>query len=62
MTRDETQVLTEKYHGQVTPAFVRDCHRLASGEPVAYVIGHQPFLDLTLYLDSHPLIPRPETK
>lgn len=31
-------------------------------EPLAYKIGDQPFLGLTIYLDSHPLIPRPETE
>lgn len=31
-------------------------------EPIAYKIGDQPFLGLTIYLDSHPLIPRPETE
>jgi len=31
-------------------------------EPLAYTIGDQPFLGLTIYLDSHPLIPRPETE
>ncbi len=36
----------------------------ASGadEPLAYQIGDQPFLGLTIYLDSQPLIPRPETE
>jgi len=62
MTRDELWLLREKYDGVMTPAFEADRHRLASGEPVAYVIGHQPFLGLTIYLDSHPLIPRPETE
>ncbi|MFA6278648.1 MAG: HemK family protein methyltransferase [Candidatus Paceibacterota bacterium] len=31
-------------------------------EPLAYQIGDQPFLGLTIYLDSQPLIPRPETE
>ena len=31
-------------------------------EPLAYQIGDQPFLGLTIHLDSHPLIPRPETE
>lgn len=31
-------------------------------EPLAYQIGDQPFLGLTIYLDSRPLIPRPETE
>ena len=62
MTRDEQWLLEEKYGGFVNTHFEEDCRRLAAGEPVAYVIGHQPFLGLTIYLDSHPLIPRPETE
>ena len=31
-------------------------------EPLAYIIGDQPFLGLKIYLDSRPLIPRAETE
>ena len=56
MTRDERLLLDEKYGGLRTPAYEADRERLA------YVIGWQPFLGLKIYLDSKPLIPRPETE
>jgi release factor glutamine methyltransferase len=36
--------------------------RLKRGEPVAYLIGHTTFLDLTLKVNPHVLIPRQETE
>jgi len=36
--------------------------RLENHEPLQYVIGHAPFLDLRLITDSRALIPRPETE
>lgn len=60
--QDEIWLLEEKYEGVVSNAFVADCARLASGEPLAYVIGWTPFLNARIYLDSKPLIPRPETE
>ena len=62
MTRDERWLLEEKYGGRRAAAFEEDRRRLARGEPVAYVIGFQPFLGLSVHLDSRPLIPRPETE
>ncbi len=62
MTRDEMWLLEEKFGGMPSADFERDCERLKRGEPLAYVIGHIPFLNTTIYLDSHPLIPRPETE
>jgi len=71
-SREERQLLEEKYDGHTSKAFERDCNRLACGEPIAYVIGWQPFLGLKIFLDSpcsaeasqgtRPFIPRPETE
>lgn len=55
-------LLAEKYNGEKTEGFFTDCARLTSGEPLAYIIGHIPFLGTTIYLDSRPLIPRIETE
>jgi release factor glutamine methyltransferase len=62
MTQDEEWLLEEKYNGQKTEGFLADCQRLNNGEPLAYIIGSIPFLHTTIYLDSHPLIPRTETE
>lgn len=62
MTRDEQWLLEEKHGGKETHAFEEDRKRLALGEPLGFIIGWQPFLGLKIYLDSHPLIPRPETE
>ncbi|MFA5998295.1 MAG: HemK family protein methyltransferase [Candidatus Paceibacterota bacterium] len=62
MNRDEQWLLEEKYNGIATATYAADRERLAAGEPLGYVIGWQPFLGLKIYLDSKPLIPRPETE
>ncbi len=62
MNQDEEWLLNEKYLGERTEEFFADCERLAHGEPLAYVIGHVPFLNTTIFLDSRPLIPRAETE
>ncbi len=62
LTKEERQLLDEKYAGRACEEFERDRARLASGEPLAYVIGWIPFLGLRIGLGSRPLIPRPETE
>jgi release factor glutamine methyltransferase len=62
MTKEETWLLNEKYKGQLSEDFFSDCQRLQQGEPLAYIIGDVPFLDCRIFLDSKPLIPRPETE
>ncbi len=59
---DIQALIREKYEGDADADISQDVMRLAAGEPLAYVIGHIPFLGLTITLDSHPLIPRPETE
>lgn len=55
-------LLKEKYEGVESEAFHMDLARLRAGEPLAYIIGHVPFLETKIYLDSLPLIPRAETE
>jgi release factor glutamine methyltransferase len=62
MPKDVQWLLEEKYGGKTSTEFEADVLRLLQGEPLAYVIGWQPFLGLTIHLDSRPLIPRPETE
>lgn len=40
----------------------RQIKRLENGEPIAYILGFVPFLDTTIYVNKHTLIPRPETE
>lgn len=60
--KDLAHLVRDKYEGQKSADMQNDLARLSSGEPLAYVIGWIPFLTLRIRLDSHPLIPRPETE
>lgn len=60
--KERAWLLEEKYGGVQSDAFLKDLARLEKGEPLAYIIGWIPFLGTTIFLDSKPLIPRPETE
>jgi release factor glutamine methyltransferase len=62
MTQEILWLLNEKYNGIESSEFHADVKRLKSGVPLAYLIGWQPFCGAKIFLDSHPLIPRPETE
>lgn len=59
---DIDALVRDKYGGNTHIDITKDLERLESGEPLAYVIGHQPFLGLSIDLASRPLIPRAETE
>lgn len=61
-THDLRALREEKYKGDKDADMSVDIARLQSGEPLAYVLNTQPFLGLMVHLDTHPLIPRPETE
>jgi|SRR3989344_343986 len=56
------KLLSEKYHIFDASAAARDTEKILRGEPLDYVIGWMPFLDLTVDLSLRPFIPRLETE
>lgn len=62
LNKEAAWLLSEKYNGIESEAYQKDLLRLKSGEPLAYIIGHTPFLNATIHLESRPLIPRSETE
>jgi release factor glutamine methyltransferase len=62
MEQEIAWLLADKYGGIPTEEFEADLEKLKSGTLLAYLIGWTPFLHTKIWLDSHPLIPRPETE
>lgn len=60
--REAAWLLKEKYRGIASADYQLDLERLKHGEPLAYLIGYVPFLNVSIGLASKPLIPRPETE
>ncbi len=61
-TQEERWLLMEKYRGVRTTEFEYDKRRLVQGEPLAYVIGSTPFLNLNIDVSYRPHTPRVETE
>src|SRR3989344_3449883 len=57
-------IFREKYSNESGRVKIKeeDIARLEKGEPVDYIIGSVPFLNVTIDLSCRPLIPRPETE
>jgi len=51
-------ILSEELIGKLNPYI----ERLSKGEPIQYIIGKAWFMELELMVNSHTLIPRPETE
>lgn len=62
LTREIQWLIREKYHGLRLPTAKPDIARLKRGEPLAYVIGTQPFRGLEIAVSPATLIPRVETE
>jgi HemK-like putative methylase len=62
LDEDLQMVVRDKYNGDASLVTSEDTERLAAGEPLAYIINWITVLGLRIYLDSRPLIPRPETE
>lgn len=50
------------FEGAHPEPFFDDLERVASGEPLAYVLGHHEFFSLDFRCDKRALVPRPETE
>lgn len=62
INREIKWLIDEKYQGKLGLKANRDIKKLKKGVPLAYLIGHQPFLRCQIDLKYRPLIPRVETE
>lgn len=53
---------TDEVPASAQARFLETCERRASGEPLAYIVGHKEFHGLDLQVDARVLVPRPDTE
>jgi release factor glutamine methyltransferase len=62
IARHEAKWLLEEYGASESPELLTAINRRVAGEPLQYILGHWPFRNLDLKVDSRALIPRPESE
>lgn len=62
MDQEIKWLLNDKYQGQKNKDFEKDVLLLKNGVPLAYLISWVSFLGNKIFLETKPLIPRPETE
>ncbi|MDP3619942.1 MAG: peptide chain release factor N(5)-glutamine methyltransferase [Ramlibacter sp.] len=57
LAHDRDELPADAWH-----PYAQLCTRRASGEPLAYIVGHKEFFGLSLAVDRRVLVPRPDTE
>lgn len=55
-------LIKDKYNGQLNLGLIEDLKKIKKGEPIDYIIGWIPFINIKIDLSLKPFIPRPETE
>ena len=60
--KDFNPIDAERINDDCVPMLISALERRKKGEPIQYILGRWPFIDLELFVDNRALIPRPETE
>ena len=60
--KDFNPINASEIDDQSYSALIEKLERRKSGEPIQYILGNWPFVDIDLIVDQRALIPRPETE
>lgn len=62
LSRSQQRIHNPELTSKQLQALHHDLNRRQHGEPIAYILGRQPFYDITLRVTPATLIPRPDTE